>query len=443
VDAPKGSFMTRRRTTSRSRSRRRAAPQQNLQSLIIVLAIVGLVWLYQNGYFDRLLGAVGIDPPRIELPEGGAPETVDGDEPAPPIAVGSAPAQPAAPPVDAPPPQQTIETQTLRGAAGDWYQIYFSRPQYPEGAAGRVGGLDETLAADIDRAQARVDLASFDLDLPRVTDALIRAHERGVQVRVVADGENLEDPDVAMLTGELQNAGIPVFFDEREAFMHNKFIVIDGATVWTGSWNLTTNDTFRNNNNMLRIVNRELAANYTAKADDLFSGEGGTAGGSVLIYPTLQIGGATVVNMFAPDDPITNAIVERIDNAQQQIQVMAFAFTSDPVADALIAARDRGVAVRVVMESRNVRGTGSEFNKLLDAGIEILPDGNCYIMHHKAIVIDGRTVITGSFNFTRSAQEQNDENVLIVDDASLAARFGEEWGRVYDQAREPTACGRS
>lgn len=68
-------------------------------------------------------------------------------------------------------------------------------------------------------------------------------------------------------------------------------------------------------------------------------------------------------------------------------------------------------------------------------------DGNCYIMHHKVIIIDGRTVITGSFNFTGSAQTQNDENVLIIEDAGLAARYTEEFERVYQQALQPTRCG--
>jgi phosphatidylserine/phosphatidylglycerophosphate/cardiolipin synthase-like enzyme len=246
---------------------------------------------------------------------------------------------------------------------------------------------------------------------------------------------------VAELTGNLENAGIPVFYDERQAFMHNKFIVVDDSIVWTGSMNLTANDAFRNNNNMLRIVDQGLAANYTAKSEDIFSGEGGTSGGSVLVNPTLTLGGSSVINAFSPDEPITDEIVQRLEAAQQSIEVMAFAFTSDPVADQLIAAKDRGLPVRVVMESRNAKGTGSEMVKLREAGVDIHSDGNCYIMHHKTIIIDDHLVITGSFNFTRSAQDQNDENVLIIDDASVAARYKEEFARVYEQALEPTRCG--
>ena len=426
--------MSRRRSGPVRRSTRTDLP---LRKLIPLLLILGLIWLYQNGYFDRWLEQL----PESPIPSAGAPELDDGSQPESAGSPDPVVPQPSVAAQPAPPPLEDVETNTMRGYSGSWYQVYFTKPQYPERAANRVGGLDETIVADIDAAQRRVELASFDFDLPKIADALIRAKQRGVEVRVSIDGENLEAAEVAELTGNLENAGIPVFYDERQAFMHNKFIVVDDSIVWTGSMNLTANDGFRNNNNMLRIVDQGLAANYTAKSEDIFSGQGGTAGGSVLVNPTLTLGGSSVVNAFSPDDPITDEIVQRLEAAQQSIEVMAFAFTSDPVADQLIAAKDRGLPVRVVMEGRNAKGTGSEMAKLREAGVDIHSDGNCYIMHHKVIIIDDHLVITGSFNFTRSAQDQNDENVLIIDDASVAARYKEEFARVYQQALEPTRCG--
>lgn len=422
---------------SRRRTRRRrAATPPNLTTLLVLLVVLVVVWLYQEGYFDRLIERWSGVVPAVE-----APELDDGTTPDRPRTLEPTVPQPSLAPAAAPAPKDQVETEALRGYAGAWYQVYFTKPRYPEWPATRSGGLDETIAADLDAAQRRIDLVVFDLELQRIADALLRAVQRGVQVRVVADRENMENPDMAAVIGQLQAAGIPLLLDEREAFMHNKFIVIDDAVVWTGSANLTPNDVYRNNNNMLRIVDQRLAQNYRAKADDLLAGGGGPNGGSVLVDPELTLDGARVATMFAPDDPITARIVERLTQARRQVEVLAFAFTSDPIADALLAARQRGVAVRVVMESRNVRGSGSEFERLQAGGVDIQSDGNCYIMHHKVIVIDGTTVVTGSFNFTRSAQEQNDENVLMVDDRSLAARYGEEFERVYAQALQPTRCG--
>jgi phosphatidylserine/phosphatidylglycerophosphate/cardiolipin synthase-like enzyme len=379
--------------------------------LLVLLAVLGLIWVYQNNAA-----------PSVSRREAFAPQSAS-------RLSGAAGA-----------PDQSVDTSVLRGYRGEWYQVYFTKPPYPE-TSDRRGGLDATLVADLDTATQRIEVASFDFDLPNIAAALIRARERGVAVRLAVDGENLEAPQVAKLTGDLQAAGIPVFFDQRAAFMHNKFVVIDNATVWTGSANLTVNDVFRNNNNMLRIVDQRLAENYTRKADDIFNGGGGPDRLSVLVYPELPIGAALVRTSFAPDNATTDGIVQAVQDARQQIDLLAFAFTSQPLAEAVIEAQQRGVVVRAVMETRNTKGTGSVFGTLRGAGIDIHSDGNCYIMHHKVMIIDGRTVITGSFNFTRAAEAQNDENLLVITDASLAARYTEEFERIYQQAIHPPRCG--
>ncbi|HMO56365.1 MAG TPA: phospholipase D-like domain-containing protein, partial [Roseiflexaceae bacterium] len=74
-------------------------------------------------------------------------------------------------------------------------------------------------------------------------------------------------------------------------------------------------------------------------------------------------------------------------------------------------------------------------------GVDVLEDGNCYIMHHKVIIIDDRIVITGSYNFTASAETSNDESLLIIDDPTLAAAYVAEFDRLYAQATNPTRCG--
>ena len=78
----------------------------------------------------------------------------------------------------------------------------------------------------------------------------------------------------------------------------------------------------------------------------------------------------------------------------------------------------------------------SEYGKMKKAGLDVWQDGNPYLMHHKVFIIDGKTVIFGSFNFSQSAETENDENLLIVDDAALAQQFEAEFARVYDQAKK-------
>lgn len=333
-----------------------------------------------------------------------------------------------------------VDTTALRGRRGAWYQAYFTKPVLDQATADHAAGMDAALVADIMRAQRSIALASFDLDLDTITDALIAAHRRGVDVQVTIDGENLADPVVSAVLGALEDAGVAVFYDRRSAFMHNKIVVIDDQIMWTGSWNMTANDTFRNNNNMLRIEDGTLAAAYRAMLDQVHVGNGGSASARSVLRPVLAFGDAHVSAMFAPADPITDAIIEQIGAARTNVQVLAFAFTSDLIADALLDARARGVRVRVVMERRNSAGTGSEFARLRAAGIDVLADGNCAVMHHKVMVIDNKHTITGSFNFTDAAQEQNDENVLLIDDHLVAALYNEEFERVYAQALDPSEC---
>jgi phosphatidylserine/phosphatidylglycerophosphate/cardiolipin synthase-like enzyme len=143
-----------------------------------------------------------------------------------------------------------------------------------------------------------------------------------------------------------------------------------------------------------------------------------------------------VESYFAPEDDTAAAIVENIEDAQHRIRFMTFVFTSEEIADAMIERSQAGVTVQGVMEDRNLGSGYSQYERLRRQVHDVLPDGNPYIMHHKVIIIDDETVITGSYNFTKSAEESNDENVLIIHDPEVAALYVEEFGRVYEQARE-------
>ncbi|MFL7791181.1 MAG: phosphatidylserine/phosphatidylglycerophosphate/cardiolipin synthase family protein [Anaerolineae bacterium] len=330
--------------------------------------------------------------------------------------------------------------------SGDWIRVYFTSPRYPDDDAYHHGGLDEELAAVIGQAESSVDVAAYDFDLERVADALIAAHRRGVKVRFVTDSDNADEGAVQ----DLRRAGIPVVEDERDSgLMHDKFIVIDQVWIWTGSWNLTSNGTYRNNNNAVMIASPALAENYTAEFEEMFAGEFGptspadTPNPHVIITAELgedadgqmQTKQIEVENYFAPEDTVATQVIAEIRNAKSRIRFMAFTFTSDEIADALLERAQAGVVVQGVIEDRNAEGDYSQYDRLLQDIPDIFPDGNPYIMHHKVIIIDEETVILGSYNFTASAEERNDENVLIIHDPEVAALFVQEFGRVYETAR--------
>jgi phosphatidylserine/phosphatidylglycerophosphate/cardiolipin synthase-like enzyme len=312
-------------------------------------------------------------------------------------------------------------------------QIFFTTPRYPDKAAYHQGGMDEKLTAVIDNAQKSVDVAAFEIDLERVTDALIRAHQRGVKIRVVTDSDYAEE----LGPERLLEAQVHVVFDDGEPFMHDKFVVIDEQQVWTGSWNLTDNCTYRNNNNIVVVDSKLLAENYTVEFEEMFvDGKFGVLSPDNTPHPTLDIAGVQVENFFEAEGNARARIIKLLEGAKSSIDVMAFVFTDDDIASAIIARHRAGVRVRIVTETRNVDGDGSDVAAFQKAGIDILPDGNSYMMHHKVIVIDNDVVVTGSYNFSSNAANDNDENVLILHSAEIAGQYLEEFERVYGQAAQ-------
>lgn len=313
----------------------------------------------------------------------------------------------------------------------DWYTVYFSRPDLPEARSYR-GGPDAALAEAIDAARASVDLAIHDLDLWSLRDALIDAHRRGLSVRLVVESENIRVPEIQ----ELIQAGLPVVEDRNLERMHNKFAVIDRYEVWTGSMNFTVNGAYKNDNNLIRIRSSRLAENYTAEFEEMFlDGRYSDRSPADTPYAALNIDGTLIETFFAPEDGAAERIIELIDAAQESIHFMAFSLTSDPIADALLDAHERSVEITGIFEESQFEQQGGEYVHLLKSGIDVYLDGNPAAMHHKVIIIDARIVITGSYNFSRNAEERNDENLLILYNPDIALLFLQEFQRVLALAR--------
>ena len=130
---------------------------------------------------------------------------------------------------------------------------------------------------------------------------------------------------------------------------------------------------------------------------------------------------------FSPKGGATDAVVRALDAAKQTAFVQAYSFTSKEIAEALLHAHRRGVAIRVILDKSDVSEHYSEADFLANSGIPVLIDDKHPIAHNKIIIIDGETLITGSFNFTKQAEEHNAENLLVIHDRGLAERYLENW----------------
>lgn len=127
---------------------------------------------------------------------------------------------------------------------------------------------------------------------------------------------------------------------------------------------------------------------------------------------------------FSPVGGCTDAVVQQINQAKQTIEMQAYSFSSAPISKALLDAHKRGVKVAAVLDRSQQTAKYSGATFLANAGIPVVIDDKHAIAHNKIIIIDGKTVITGSFNFTKAAEQSNAENLLVIkDNPDLAAAY--------------------
>lgn len=312
-------------------------------------------------------------------------------------------------------------------------RAYFTTPEKSPEASEIVAALTNA----IHQANQTIDVAGFEVDNQAITAALVAAEKRGVKLRLVTETDYLGESGVSTL----QAAGVPVVSDGRDgALMHNKFMIFDRKRVWTGSMNFTENCAYRNNNNGVLIDDERLAENYSTKFVWMFEQRkfgGLPSKGARIPHPVVTLRDGTLCeNYFSTHDRAAQHLIDKIEQARTRIHFMAFSFTHDGIAKAMIAKAKAGVEVQGVFEKSQVAGGHSEFDKLRGAGqtVHVVLDANPRNMHHKVIVIDDDLVITGSFNFSVSADKSNDENLVILKNADIARRFEEEFQRVFGAA---------
>ncbi len=142
----------------------------------------------------------------------------------------------------------------------------------------------------------------------------------------------------------------------------------------------------------------------------------------------------SVDSYFCPEDECASKLIEKINSAKQSIFIAIYSFTNDDIASALIAAKARGVEVKVVFDYDQSKSEYSDDEKLTENGIEIRRrDGSGY-MHNKFCIIDEEIVSTGSFNYSENADERNDENLIFIFNKDLAIRFISEFDELWEQS---------
>ena len=136
---------------------------------------------------------------------------------------------------------------------------------------------------------------------------------------------------------------------------------------------------------------------------------------------------------FSPEGGIAEEIIRQIDNAQEYIDIAIYSFTYQPVAEAIIRAKNRGVKIRILMDKGRAQRKHSVYQFLLDNDIETIQDRRSGYMHNKIAIIDGRILFTGSYNWSKSAEETNQENLLeFIDEEEIIKVYQERLGYLWE-----------
>jgi phosphatidylserine/phosphatidylglycerophosphate/cardiolipin synthase-like enzyme len=203
--------------------------------------------------------------------------------------------------------------------------------------------------------------------------------------------------------------------------------------------NFTLNGAYRSDNNLIRIRSPELAENYLVEFEEMFADKQFRSGSPANTrLPILDVNGTQIEVYFSPEDGTIQRLIDLVLGAQKEISFMAYSFTDDDLAQAIIERAGEGVRIAGVLDKSQAKGNiGGEYTHFLENGVEVWLDGNPAGMHHKVIIIDERIVITGSYNFSNNAKTRNDENTLIIHNPEIAELFDDEFERVWGIAKDP------
>lgn len=281
----------------------------------------------------------------------------------------------------------------------------------------------------VDGAQKSIDIAIFGYnEIPAITNALKQAKSRGVNIRFVYDepfdinGVYYDDnniiKDLATVSVSDRN---PNAKSSSNYLMHNKFIIFDNSTVFTGSMNFSPAGLSGYDVNDIVIINSKDAASlYEKEFEQMIGGKFHNGKLKLKDNNTFNINGSVIEIYFSPKDKSSSRIVQILKNAKEYIYVPTFLITHSQIATELINAKKRGVDVRIIIDANSVTTRNSKHSILRKASIPLKTENFAGKLHSKMIIVDDEYLITGSMNFSISGENKNDENLLIIKDRNFA-----------------------
>ena len=346
-------------------------------------------------------------------------------------------------------------------------KVYFNRPvdNYvaspgTNDAIQLSNAFDDTLKAYIDRSLSTLDIAIYSFDnngTTLISQAVNDAYNRGVRVRIIADGSN------ANAGLQNLNSAIPVLLSPTVpinyyGIMHNKFMVIDAEAnnadlpvVMSGSTNWSNDQLYNDRNNLVFIQDKSLALVYQMEFEEMWGGNGPQPNLSNSKFGPdktdntpheLNIGGKRIESFFSPSDNTNAQIMRSIESADSELYFATLVFTRFDLAYAVEERVDLfGVYAAGIMDDSS-GGSGTSFlimQGVMGNSLMLFDHGSQPgIMHHKYLIVDQGNgasdplVLTGSHNWSSGANLRNDENTLIIHDQLFSNQYYQEFHNLFN-----------
>lgn len=332
--------------------------------------------------------------------------------------------------------------------------------------------VDDTVISYINRAKYTIDFTIYNFNnngISNISDALKAAANRGVRVRVIGCGTTL-NLGIEELLGSAVHVLIGPNDNERDGIMHNKFLVFDAESpdpddpiVWTGSTNFTDDQVNLDANNVIIVQDQSLARAYQIEFEEMWGSHGDEPDPGNALFGSAKrnntphkfvIGGKNVECYFSPSDGVNAKIVDVINTANTDLSIATMLITRTEMANAIADRKSAGVAVNVITNDES--GNTATVNSILSSSLGthfVFDDVTSGLLHHKYMIVDQANsgsdpmVFTGSHNWSAAADNSNDENTLIIHDATLAnvyyqnfvKRFVDNLGLLIELTEPPTA----
>lgn len=326
----------------------------------------------------------------------------------------------------------------------------FSTGSYPTATSGAA--IEAEIINRINEAQVSIDCSVYNINRATIVAALVEAHARGVIVRYIADNGTanlaLQDP----------TPPFPVLRGNPDGLMHNKFFVFDAedndnSWVMTGSTNLTDNNIATDYNSTVFIQDKALAKAYTLEFEEMWGAAGPEPGIFTVLFGAdktkntprnFLVNDILIELYFSPSDNTTIGIANAVESADTDLQFELLVFTNNELGTAVLNEHNSGVQVRGIIDQINSQG--SEFEYLVNGGVNVIEDNTTVQTHHKHCIIDATDVdsdpqvVLGSHNWSASAETRNDENTLIVHDANVANVYLQEFEARWCESQGGLDC---